>query len=70
MSAAATSLVRSKPNIFVGSSSERLPIVSAPCRKLRQDAEVPRWDKNVVLPGRFAIQYPSTTVLKRFYRPC
>jgi hypothetical protein len=49
-------MVRSKPTIFIGSSSERLAIAKALSEKLRRDAEVLRWDKNVFLPGRFTLE--------------
>lgn len=48
--------MRSRPTIFIGSSSERLAIVQALCTALRQDAEILRWDRNPFSPGRFTLE--------------
>jgi hypothetical protein len=48
--------VRHKPTVFVGSSSERLNIVTRLAKELQPDVEVLRWDKNVFVPGRFTLE--------------
>lgn len=49
-------MARTKPTIFIGSSSERLPIVRALSTELASDAKFLRWDKHVFLPGYFSLE--------------
>ena len=45
-----------KPNVFIGSSSEGLPIAEAAFRLLSRDSKAKLWTHQLFLPGRYPLE--------------